>query len=100
MLKKPLNFLRAKLNTFISDPAQPAIVVLTSIVDENGKFIIQSGQLGLMLVNLEEEKILKMQLPREKRVGDSIQFANPEIKLNLLVMLAANPGADNYLGAL
>lgn len=100
MLKKALNFLKEKLNTAISDPAQPASVILTSIVNERGEVNIQSGQLAIMLVNLEEEKILKMQLPHEKRVGNNIQFANPEIKLNLLVMLAANPGADNYLAAL
>ena len=100
MLKKALNFLREKLNTAISDPAQPDSVVLTSVVNEKGEMNIQSGQLAFMLVNLEEEKILKMQLPREKRAGDNIQFANPEIRLNLLVMLAANPGADNYLAAL
>ena len=100
MLQKALNFLREKLNTAISDPGQPASVLLTSIINERGELNIQSGQLAFMLVNLEEEKILKMQLPREKRVGDNIQFANPEIKLNLLIMLAANPGADNYLAAL
>jgi len=100
MLDRALNFLEVQLNGAISIPGQPASVVLTSIVNDRGEVIIQSGQLALMLVNVEEEKILKTQPPKERRNGDSIQFANPEIKLNLLIMLAANPGADNYEAAL
>jgi len=100
MLNKALNFLEDQLNARLSVPGQPETVLLTSIVNDKGELNIQSGQLGLMLVNVEEEKILKTQLPREKRTGDQVQFANPEIKLNLLLLLAVNPGTDNYVSAL
>ena len=100
MINKALNFLKEQLKTALNVPGQPDTVLLTSLVNEKGELNIQSGQLAFMLVNVEEEKILKTQLPREKRAGDQVQFANPDIKLNLLLLLAANPGADNYITAL
>lgn len=100
MLNKVLNFLKKELNSAISLPGQPETVVLASIVNEKGELNIQDGQLSVMLVNIEEEKFLKVQVQRERRTGDQIQFANPEIKLNLLVLLAANPGVNNYPAAL
>jgi hypothetical protein len=100
MINKAMQFLKDQLNTVLSQPGHPDNLLLTSVVNEKGELNVESGKLCLTLVNIEEEKILRSQLPREKRTGDQIQFTNPEIKLNLLLMLAANPGADNYLDAL
>jgi hypothetical protein len=105
MISKLLGFVTSELNKEISVPGQPATVVLCSIVNEKGELNIQNGQLAVTLVNIEEERFLKVQVQREKRSADQIQFANPEIKLNLLLMLAvnpgsANPGTDNYLAAM
>jgi hypothetical protein len=100
MINKALNFLKEQLNSVLGQPGQPDNLSLTSVVNERGELNIESGKMAMMLVNIDEEKILKTQLPREKRTGDNVQFANPEIKLNLLVLLAANPGSENYLAAL
>ena len=100
MINKALNFLEQQLDAVLTAPGDPEALLLTTLVNEKGELNIQAGQLALMLVNIEEERILKTQQPRERRSGDSVRFANPEIKLNLLVMLAANPGTDNYLTAL
>jgi hypothetical protein len=100
MINKALNFLEEQLNLVLSQPGNPDNLLLTPVVNERGELNIQAGQLSLMLVNVEEEKVLKAQLQRERRTGDQIQLSNPEIKLNLLIMLAANPGAANYLDAL
>lgn len=100
MINKALSFLRDQLNSVLSPQGPPDNLLLTSLVNERGELNIQPAQMALMLVNAEEERVLKAQAPRERKVGDKVQFANPEIKLNLLVMLAANPGTDNYLDAL
>jgi len=100
MLNKALNFLKDELKNAINVPGQPDSVILCSIVNEKGEVIIENGQVSFTLVNIEEERFLKAQLQREIRSGDQIQLANPEIKLNLLIMLATNPGDDNYTTAL
>ena len=100
MIDKALHFLEDQLNAVLSQAGQPDNLLLTSVVNEKGELHIQAGQLALTVVNIEEEKILKAQLPNERRNGNQIQFSNPEIKLNLLLLLAANPGNNNYLAAL
>lgn len=100
MINKAINFLEQELDAVLTAPGDPEALLLTTLVNEKGELNIEPGQLALMLVNIEEEKALKTQLPRERRIGDNIHFANPEIKLNLLMMLAANPGTENYLTAL
>jgi len=100
MINKVLQFLTDQLGSVLNQPGSPKNLLLTSIVNEKGELNIDAGQIALMLVNIEEEKALKAQLPRDRRNGDQIQFANPEIRLNMLIMLAANPGGDNYSAAL
>lgn len=100
MLHKALDFLARQLAPVVSSAGGQASVLLTSIVNEKGELNIQAGQVSLTLVNIEEERFLKVQPQREKRTGDQVQFANPEIKLNVLVMLAVNPGTANYADAL
>jgi hypothetical protein len=94
MIKETLNFLTGQLNDHFGAP-DPEKVELISFVDDTGKIKIGEGLMGLMLVNVEEERYMKSQLPNEKRNGENVQFANPEIKLNLLALIAANPGNDS-----
>src|SRR4030095_1173340 len=93
MLNVALEFLIKKLAEEINVAGSPEKVSLLSLVNDRGEFIVQPGNLSLMLVHVEEERSIKSQLPREKKINDKeVQFANPEIKLNLLILLAANPG--------
>jgi Pvc16 N-terminal domain len=102
MINKALSFLEQQLSAKLNDPAGPKLIELISLVNDKGELNIQAGQLALTLVSVEEERILKTQPPREKHIGNNIQFANPDIKINLLIMIAANPGnnRDNYVAAL
>ena len=100
MLHKALEFLKDQLKPAIKTTGQSEAVELTTIVNAKGDLNIVEGQLCMMLVNIEEERFLKAQPQREKRMGDQVQFANPEIKLNLLVMLAVNPAKTDYAGSL
>ena len=92
MLDTALEFFRDELNSFIaarvgSDSVQ---VKLTRIVDENGKYGFSEESVGLSLVNLEEERTLRTQLPTHATVGGQHVVREPELKLNLYVLLAAN----------
>ncbi len=88
MIGQTLEYLREKLKKKLGSGQGDPEVMITQLTNENK----QDGKIVLMLVNVEEERILKAQLPREKRTGDQVQFLNPEIKLNLLVVMAAPPG--------
>lgn len=100
MLHKALEFLKDQLKPAVSPSGQFEAVELTALVNAKGDLNIQDGQLNIMIVNIEEERFLKVQPQREKRTGDQVQFANPEIKLNLLIMLAISPAKTDYAGAL
>lgn len=101
MINKVIQFLTDQLGKVLNQPGSPKNLLLTSVVNEKGELNIDAGQIAIMLVNIDEERALKAQLPRERRLApDQIQFANPEIRLNLFIMLAANPGGDNYNAAL
>lgn len=96
MLRDALEFLVSQLRKAVKASEGQPNISLCSIVNDKGEYGIGAGKLGLSLVNVEEEKYLKSQLPREKRIGDEVQVTNPDIKLNLLIMIAANPGSGNY----
>jgi Pvc16 N-terminal domain len=101
MIDKVLSFLLNQLIPALGQDAganEPNIRIV-SVINQQGEVIVEAGHIALVLVNIEEERILKTQLPRERRNGGQVQFANPEIKLNLLIMLAANPGNNNYIDA-
>jgi hypothetical protein len=100
MIHKALEFLKGQLKGGDIHLPQGNEVQLTAIVNAKGEFNIGEGNLCITVVNIEEERFLKVQQQREKRIGDQVQFANPEIKLNLLVMLTVNPSREDYAGAL
>ena len=100
MINKVLQFLTDQLGLKLNKANEPKNLLLTSIVNEKGELNIEAGKIALTLVNIDEERALKAQLPRDRRNGDQVEFANPEIRLNLFIMLAANPGGDNYNTAL
>ncbi len=69
-------------------------VHLTNITDYNGTLTIPKDSLGFSLVNIEEERIVKSQKTVIQASNGQISHLNPEIKLNLFVLIAANFG--NY----
>jgi hypothetical protein len=67
------------------------IVRVCNVVKADGSLDIPSDALGLCLVNLEEERVLKSQTTVQSNADRSrLSHINPEIRLNLYVLIAAN----------
>src|SRR5436190_10489521 len=92
MLDVALKFLTAEVNTYLitrtdSDFGQAE---LGRLVDDTGKWSIPEDHLGVSLINVEEERSVRAQLPEKQFVDGHLIVLEPEIKLNLYVMIAAN----------
>jgi hypothetical protein len=94
MLDKAIRFIQNRIVTDQFNGEVPEPVVMGSIFNEKGEPLIGSGVVGLMISNIEEERIFKAQLQKQKRTDNDIEVANPETKLNLFILVAANPGAN------
>lgn len=94
MLDKAIGFLHNRILTDQFNGEVPEPVVMGSIFNEKGEILIGAGIVGLMISNIEEERIFKTQPQKQRRIDSDIEVANPEIKLNLYVLVAANPGAN------
>jgi hypothetical protein len=91
MINETLDFLVAQLNEYIriktGDSNKARLAKLTS----GGNEIAGTNTLICQVVNLEEERIGKAQLPLAPPVGSGFPIRNPEIKLNICMLIAANP---------
>lgn len=88
------SYLRSRLNIF-----EDRVVINSAFNQES---LISPNNLSLSLINIEEEKVHKVQSPYRTASNGSVNLVNPEIKLNLYLLLAANFGATvaNYAEAL
>lgn len=91
MLDTALKFLRDELRSYIIARTGSTLVdvKLSKVVDELGKYAFLEETIGLSLINLEEERTMKEQLPKYNP-NDSYLVREPELRLNLYIMLAAN----------
>lgn len=92
MLDVALEFFKNELSAFLAARLGPSSVevVLSRVVDENGKYALPEDSLGISLVNLEEERTFRAQLPSHSLVAGQHVVREPELKLNLFVLLAAH----------
>ncbi len=92
MIYSALEFLTQELNSFIKlkvgDPVGDRIV-LSSVTNETG-IIIPDKSLGLSLINIEEERTIKEQRSTYINAVGKTEKRNPEIQLNLYVLITAN----------
>ena len=63
---------------------------LDHIVEADGNLALPGDSLGLSLVNIEEERVTKSQQNFGRSTDGRIVHMNPEIKLNLFVLIVAN----------
>ncbi len=94
MIFEVINLLKKELEEYLalkvrSDSAGNK-VKLTQFADQEGAIQIDEGNLGLCLINIEEERTLKNQGAAIKKDGGKLTRTNPEIKLNLFVLFACN----------
>lgn len=95
MLDAAVRFLADEVNSYLQRQTASSVVQVVpgGLVDDAGKWAIKEGSLGLALVNVEEERVLRSQVPdRILRNGSHI-VQSPELKLNLQVVFAARPNS-------
>ena len=60
------------------------------MVDEAGKYAFDQETIGLSVINIEEERTVKTHLPEYTYLNGQHVVSEPELKLNLCVLFAAN----------
>lgn len=96
MIYSALEFLTQELNAFIKLKVGDTVgdtngdrIFLSSVTNENG-IIIPDKSLGLSLINIEEERTLKEQKSTYINSVGKVEKRNPDIQLNLYVLITAN----------
>ncbi len=94
MIDAALKLLKDELNAYIDSKQSPnsneSLVVLSAVANSDGGWAIPPSQIGLSLINIEEEKVFKDQQYTFRTPQGTYEQYNPEIKLNLYVLICAN----------
>lgn len=98
MLDVAITFLAGELNTYLRKRgafAEPEdIVTPLPLVNDKGEWILPVGKIGLTLVNIEEERVLREHLPERINLEGNQIMLQPVLKLNLTVLFAARFAQD------
>lgn len=92
MLDIALAFLRDELDSYIVARTGSTLteVKLTKAVDETGKSAAPLDGIGLTLINIEEERTVKEQLPKYSYIDGQQVRLEPELRLNLHLLISTN----------
>ena len=93
MIHTCLSFLTNELNDYLKlRTGSPTVdrVYLTSVATEGGGVVIPNKSLGVSLINIEEDRVYKDQKSTIINTHGNVERLNPEIKLNLYVLISAN----------
>lgn len=111
MIHSSLQFLVHELNEYLSLRTQmgdPSVkrIYLSGIASQEG-LLFPKNSLAMALINIEEERYYKDQSTTRLNPSGIVEHLNPEIKLNLYILIAANfqdkanaDASDNYLEGL
>ena len=92
MLDSVLKFFADEVNGYLR--ARTGLIddkiVLSAVVDENGKYAIKDDFVGISIINIEEEATIKNQLPDSIYSNGQHVILPPALRLNIYVMFAAN----------
>ncbi len=98
MLDVAVTFLADELNSHLRKRGvlaqQEDIVVPSALVNDKGEWLLSGGKIGLTLINIEEERILREQLPERVYLDGNHVVLQPALKLNLTVLFAARFAQD------
>jgi len=100
MLDVALKFVTSELNGYLLSRtgADFGAAQLRRLVDDTGKCVLDIDHLGLAIVNLEEERTFKPQLPETTYLAGQNVVLEPKLLLHLHVLVVAN--FTNYEEAL
>ncbi len=94
MIHHTLRFLTESLNTYLNQQAgniaTPTRMVHLSNVAAGDSVSIPDRSIGVSLVNIEEERVFKEQRTSVVNEFGRAEVRNPELKLNLYVLVTAN----------
>lgn len=65
-------------------------VALKHVVEYDGSLALPDESLGIFLVNIEEERVTRSQIGHLTGPDGTVSHVNPEVKLNLYIVVAAN----------
>lgn len=102
MLDIALKFLTSELNTYLSTQMTSTpeeVVRMSKLVDDAGKYAFENS-IAAAIINIEEDRIFKSQTPDHIYTNGQHIVLEPELKLNLHVIFAANFDVKNYDQAL
>lgn len=104
MIDEALKFLTDEINFYLLQRNEPMSVtapeiVLTNVASEDGNWAIPPRTLGLSLINIEEERVFKDQQSSYRNLEGDIEHYNPNIKLNLYILISANFAAGDLGGS-
>ena len=92
MIDIALQFLNNELNTYMlmRTGSSSVEVKMSKVVDEAGKYAFPEETISASIINIEEDRTFKSQVPDYKYVNGQHVVLEPDLKLNLHVLLAAN----------
>jgi hypothetical protein len=103
VISEACQLLRGELEAFLRRKARlgPAteLVRLTPFATADGAPGIPPGLVGMCLFNIDEERVMKSPGLVPTRNGDRITYTQPEVRLNLYLLIAASPAASTDPGA-
>lgn len=92
MLDIAVAFLADEFNAYLlrrTGSPTPFRTVPAAVLDDKGALAIASGTVALSIVNIEEERVMRQQLPSRVVSGGRELLLEPELKLNLTLLFAA-----------
>lgn len=106
MLDAAVTFLASEVNAYFRKRgvlAQAEDMVLPCmLVNDKGEWVLPEQKIGLTLINIEEERVLREQVPERVYLDGSHVVLQPMLKLNLTILFAARfaPNQEGYKKAL
>lgn len=92
MIDTALGLIRDKLDAYVRSKLglTAEVVELTRLTNAEGRVALDDLRIGMSLVNIEEERVLRDQQPEIRREGAELSYSNPEVRVNLYVLFASN----------
>ncbi|HEX8242778.1 MAG TPA: DUF4255 domain-containing protein [Longimicrobium sp.] len=100
MLDVAMEFLKDELNAYLAarNGTDQVKAQLTRVMNDQNQVAIEPNSLAMTVINIEEERTFKAQVPTHAYTQGRHVVHEPELKVNLLVMVSAF--FSNYAEAL
>lgn len=96
MIHQALELLRSEAEVYLKAlpelNAGNSFIELSNLAKDDGAISIANNHLGLTLINVEEERIGRDVVPHKSHPDKSISHRNPDLRLNLYLLVAAHFG--------